>query len=164
MTDRRARQQSHSSRDEKTRAAATTFPTGRARGWHSRDSANYQQPMTLNNNFIINYGQPFNSSFRWRRRRFAGLNFNDWAPEMTGMHAHLRASAYRDKQHAARSANRLHSNNSAGAERTGLSFNLLREYENQVRDNFAKEAGLFAIIIAIGLVWPIAHVLNFFVR
>ena len=120
--------------------------------------------MTLNNNLIINYGQPLSSSLRRRPRRFAALNFNDRAPEMTAMHAHFRASAYRDKEHATRSANRLHSRNSATAKRTGLSFNLLREYENQVRDNFSTEAGLFAIIIAIGLVWPIAHVLNFFVR
>ena len=120
--------------------------------------------MTLNNNHIINYGEPFGSSFRRRRRRFAALSYNDRSPEVSAMRAHLRASAYPDNERAARSTDVLDRHDPAAVKRTGLSFNLLREYDNQVRDNFLKEAAVLAVVTAIGLVWPIAHILNSLVR
>jgi hypothetical protein len=80
------------------------------------------------------------------------------------MRAHLRASAYPEKESSGRSADVLDRHNPAAVKRTGLSFNLLRAYDNQVRDNFLKEAVVMAVVATIGMVWPIAHIFNSFVR
>jgi hypothetical protein len=48
--------------------------------------------------------------------------------------------------------------NSAGvaAMRKDSFFNFLREYDNQMRDNFTKEALLLAFIAALSI-WPVIH-------
>ena len=117
--------------------------------------------MNLNNHNddIIGYRDPIGSSVRRRRRHLTSALYNDRSPEVSAMNAHLRASAYRPgpTSHVAPSTG-------AAAMRSGLSLNLLREYDDQARENFSKEAVLFAIITAIGLVWPIGYTLAAMLR
>jgi hypothetical protein len=116
--------------------------------------------MNMNNhNNIIRYGEPFGRSSRRRIRRFAGIDYHDRSPETTAMNAHLRAAAYRDKE-APRNSAPDSNGGQAGAAGIGSLPNLLRQYDDQARDNFMKEAPLFAIITAIGFVWPMAHTMR----
>ena len=65
------------------------------------------------------------------------------------MNAHLRASAY-PQETAAKSP-------ASTAMTMGSFTKLLRDYDNQARDNFAKEVVLFAIIIISPFVWPVVQ-------
>jgi|tagenome__1003787_1003787.scaffolds.fasta_scaffold18404631_1 hypothetical protein len=116
--------------------------------------------MKLNNNDIINYGTPVSSSFGRRHRRFAALRFNDRSPEVSALHAHLRASAYAEKGHTCSSVDIFDRHNPAAVTGTGVSANLLREYDNEVSANFLREAMLFGVIAVIGLVVPIVHLIQ----
>ncbi len=105
-----------------------------------------------------NYREPFGTSFRRRRRAFAGVNYNDRSPEVAAMNAHLRASAYTEEDR--RSASRtdyLARGNGVPTIRPRTFPKLLREYNSQARDNFMTDAMLFTIIILAGLVWPAIH-------
>lgn len=106
----------------------------------------------------INYREPFGSSFRGRRRKFTGVNYNDRSPEAAAMNAHLRASAYSEENRSsARVADQVDRENGVAAKRPRAFFKLLREYNSQARDNFVTDAMLFTIIILAGLVWPAIH-------
>ena len=74
------------------------------------------------------------------------------------MTVHLRAAGYRHrKQTPAGGSPDLMSRNEARSSKA-LSFsNLLRDYDNQARNNFTREAVLFAIIVLIGILWPLAQ-------
>lgn len=74
------------------------------------------------------------------------------------MTAHLRASGYRDrKQTRAAPVDYLVDRSEARTMRP-LSFsNLLRDYDSQARKNFTKEAVLFAIIVVVGMMWPLVQ-------
>jgi len=73
------------------------------------------------------------------------------------MRAYLRASAYPEKGRSSRPATNHLDGAAAVTKRSGSFLNLLREYDNQARDNFAKEAVVFTIIIIAGLVWPVVQ-------
>ena len=105
-----------------------------------------------------NYGKPFNLSFRRKPRRFKRVNYSRHSPELLAMTAHLRASAYRDRrQRPAAGVDYDIERAEAPSIRT-LSFSsLLRDYDSQARNNFTKEALLFAIIVVIGMMWPIVQ-------
>jgi hypothetical protein len=77
------------------------------------------------------------------------------------MTAHLRASAYPErKQSPAADVDYLAGRGGSPTIRP-LSFsNLLRDYDSQARNNFTKEAVLFAIIIVTGMLWPIVQTLR----
>jgi hypothetical protein len=117
--------------------------------------------MNLNNRQeeTIRYREPFSTSFRRRQRQFTGVNYDDRSPKVVAMNAHLRASAYGQGRRSSRPTYDLD-----GAEvatiRTGSFPNLLREYNDQARDNFRREAVLFTIITAIGFVWPVAQTMH----
>jgi hypothetical protein len=107
--------------------------------------------MNLDNNHnFINYGEPFSSRLR-QRRRVAALSYNDRSAEVTAMNAHLRASAYPEGFDP----------KSAGSPSTpmGSFTKLMRDYDNQARDNFAKEVVLFAIIVMSPFIWPVLRAL-----
>ena len=117
--------------------------------------------MNLNNHRkeTIRYREPFSAFFRRRQRQFTGANYNNASPEVAAMNAHLRASAYRQRGRSSRPTYDLD-----GAEvatiRAGSFPNLLREYNDQARDNFKREAVLFTIITVIGFVWPVAQTMH----
>ena len=94
----------------------------------------------INQKNIIRYGEPFTRSFRRRNRGFTGANYNDRSPQVIAMNAHLRAAAYREGE--SRSSSAYDANGArVGAIETGSLPRLLRQYDNQARANFAKEAG-----------------------
>ena len=117
--------------------------------------------MNLNNHNddIIGYQDPIGSSVRRRRRHLTSALYNDRSPEVLAMNAHLRASAY-----ASRAATDVDLSDGATATRSGSFVNLMRQYDKQARDNFSKEATLFAIITAIAVVWPVVHTLSAILR
>ena len=87
----------------------------------------------------INYREPFGSSFRGRRRKFTGVNYNDRSPEAAAMNAHLRASAYSEENRSsARVADQVDRENGVAAKRPRAFFKLLRELQQpstgQLRD------------------------------
>ena len=116
--------------------------------------------MNINNQKnIIRYAEPFGRRFRRRNRGFSRVNYNDRSPQVIAMNAHLRAAAYREggaRSHSAYEADGAQ----AGAPKIGSLPGLLRQYDRQARDNFAKEALLFGIITAIGFVWPVVHTMR----
>jgi len=109
------------------------------------------------NNDIIGYADPIGSSVRRRRRHLTGALYNAYSPEVAAMNAHLRALAFRWSP-----TNRIDSGGAATVAKSGSLLNLMRQYQNQARDNFSHEAALFVIITAIALVWPIALAINVF--
>jgi hypothetical protein len=104
------------------------------------------------------YGKPFNLLFRRRPRRFKGVNYSLQSPELAAMAAHLRASGHPDrKQTPAAPVDNFGDRSEARTIRP-LSFsNLLRDYDSQARNNFTKEAVLFAIIVVTGMLWPLVQ-------
>lgn len=112
-----------------------------------------------NQKHIIRYGEPFSRRFRRRIRGFSGVNYNDRSPRVIAMNAHLRAAAYRQNESRPSSARETDGAQAAAIEMGSLP-GLLRQYDNQARDNFTKEALLFAIITATGFVWPLAHTMR----
>lgn len=77
------------------------------------------------------------------------------------MTAHLRASVYGERnQTPPPSMDCVDLCDEAAAIKPVSFLNLLREYDSQARDNFAKEAVVFTIIIALGMLWPIVHILR----
>lgn len=117
--------------------------------------------MNVNNNSnnIIAHRDPIGSSVRRRRRHLTAAVYNDRSLEISAMNAHLRASAY-----GVSPTHRLDLDDGAAVTRSGSFLNLMRQYDNQERDNFSHEAALFAIITGIAVVWPIAHALTVFLR
>lgn len=73
------------------------------------------------------------------------------------MTAHMRASRYR-AQKDREQKNRKHSPCAPGKARAILSLG--REYDAQARDNFVKEAVLFAVIIFVAIAWPLLESLR----
>jgi hypothetical protein len=86
------------------------------------------------------------------------LSYNDRSSEVAAMNAHLRASAYGEAQLERPSLPLPTLTNGAPRARHNIpSFlHLGREYDVQARDNFTKEAVLFALIVGLSL-WPIIH-------
>lgn len=116
--------------------------------------------MNINShNHIVSYGEPFSRRVRRRNRGFAGVNYNYRSPQVIAMNAHLRASAYCEDESRSSSAW-----NGDDAQVRALELHslpkLLRQYDNEARENFTKEALVFAIITAIGFVWPMAHTMR----
>ena len=105
------------------------------------------------------HNDPIGSSVRRRRRHLTSALYNDRSPEVLAMNAHLRASAY-----APRPTTDVDLSGGAAATRSGSFLNLMRQYDNQARDNFSKEAALFAIITAITVVWPVIHTFSAILR
>ena len=103
--------------------------------------------MNLNDNHTeyINYRDPVIS--RRKRRSFAWAPYNDRSAEVAAMKSHLRAAAY-SRRDSAR-AKRIKSARSL--------LNLSRAYDSQARDNFAKEAIAFAVIMIVAVAWPFIH-------
>ncbi len=111
------------------------------------------------NDDIIGYRDPIGSAVRRRRRHLITPLYNDRSPEVLAMNAHLCASAYSSRRTAD-----LGPREGAAAIRSSSFLNLMRQYDNQARDNFSKEAALFALITAIAVIWPVAHTLNAVLR
>lgn len=104
------------------------------------------------------YGKPFNLSFRRRPRRFRGVNYSLHSPEFASMTAHLRASAYRGRREAQAAGVDYAVDRAEALSTRPLSFsNLLRAYDSQARNNFTKEAVIFAIIVLTGMLWPMVQ-------
>ena len=110
---------------------------------------------------MIRYGDPLMGSGRRRRGGYPALNDNDRSPEVAAMNAHLRASVFRDQENRRQSRAAPRLTNGAALSRTGAGsfLHLAREYDLQARDKFAKEAVLFAFIVALAT-WPIIHALS----
>jgi len=108
---------------------------------------------------MIRYGDPLIAGRR-RKRGYPAINYNDRSPEVEAMNAHLRASAYSETARSSQpTANHL--DGAAAMPMRSRSFrNLLRDYDNQARDNFAKEAVFFTVIVSFGLLWPIVHIVR----
>ncbi len=109
------------------------------------------------NNNIVGYRDKFGASVRRRRRHLSAVVYNNRSPEMSAMNAHLRASLY-----GVSPMHRVHLGGGAAATRSGSLLNLMRQYDNQARGNFSREAAFFAIITGLAVVWPIAHALRVF--
>lgn len=117
--------------------------------------------MHLNNHEnIIRYPQLFSGLFRRRQRRFSGVDYSDRSAAITAMNAHLRASARSKAKRPSTRTDYLDAHGGVATRKSGSFLNLMRQYDNQARDNFSKEAILFAIITAIGVVWPIVYTLS----
>lgn len=102
------------------------------------------------------YGKSFNLSFRRRPRRFKSGQYNFRSPDLEAMTAYLRASGYRHRKPIPAAPVDLLARGEARSRPLSFS-NLLRDYDNQARNNFTKEAVLFAIIIVSGMLWPIVQ-------
>ena len=63
------------------------------------------------------------------------------------MNAHLRAAAYGRQELFPPAANK----------RARSFLNLSRQYDTQARENFAKEAVIFAVIVIVAVAWPFIH-------
>ena len=113
---------------------------------------------TNNHEQMIKYGDPLMSGGRRRRRRYPAINYNDRSPEVTAMNASLKASAYRDQSDRGQLESAFRLRNSAAFERDALpSFlHLGRQYDNQARDDFKREAIFFILISALSI-WSIIH-------
>ena len=124
-----------------------------------RNEAKRLMNLHNHNDDIIGYRDPIGSSVRRRRRYLTSALYNDRSPEVLAMNARFRASAY-----TSRATTDVDLSGGATATRSGSFLNLMRQYDNQARDNFSKEAALFAIITAIAVVWPVVHTLSAILR
>ena len=108
-------------------------------------------------NDIIGYRDPIGASVGRRRRHLTAAVYNNRSPEISAMNAHLRASAY-----AVSPVHHVHVGGGTAAVKSGSLLNLMRQYDNQARGNFSREAVFFVIITGLAVVWPIAHALRVF--
>jgi hypothetical protein len=109
-----------------------------------------------NNHDTIMHRHPLGVTSRLRRLGYSIIDYNDPAPHVRAMKAHLRASAY--EKHGSRPGENANANCGAGAINRARSFlDLSHEYDNQARSNFASEAAAFAIITAIAVAWPVIY-------
>jgi hypothetical protein len=86
-------------------------------------------------------------TFHRKRRGFPFPTYNDRSAEIVAMNAHLRAAAYGGESQMQPTGNK--------SARSLL--NLSREYDDQARDNFTKEAMIFALITIVAVAWPFIH-------
>ena len=107
---------------------------------------------------MIRYGDSPIAGGRRRRRGYRAANYQDLSPEATAMNAHLRAAAYgrQDLRRQLDTGPGLTNGAMALRNRTRSFLHLGRQYDIQARDNFASEAILFALIVALAA-WPIIH-------
>jgi hypothetical protein len=104
------------------------------------------------NNNMIGHRHPFGMTVQRKRSRRI-TSYNDRSPETGAMIAHLRAAAYRDRQAAQLGKVSAKWPRGSGERARGL-LNLGRQYDVQARDNFAKEAVLFCVILVFAVAWP----------
>jgi len=107
---------------------------------------------------MIRYGEPWISATRRKRHGFAVMDYNDRSPEVAAMNAHLRASAYDETKgrNESRPFSILTTGDAVARYRARSFLGLGRQYDTQARDNFVREAVLFALIATLA-VWPILH-------
>ena len=114
-----------------------------------------------NHENAVNYRHPFGVTTRRKTRGHRTLDYNGRSPETAAMKAHLRASTYRDRKAGETPATTSPSGfGYRSTSRARALFNLGREYDIQARDNFAKEAVFFGIIIFAALAWPLVQSLR----
>ena len=98
------------------------------------------------------------SATRRKRLGFGVVNYNDRSPEVAAMNAHLRASAYGEREDGTegRPVSSPTAEGVVARNRARSFLGLGREYDAQARDNFVREAVLLALIATLAA-WPILH-------
>jgi hypothetical protein len=108
-----------------------------------------------NNNEVVMYRHPFGATVRRGGRYYQVLNHNDRSTDSGVRIAHLRAAAYRDRKSKASSTRSQPENAGRSAQDARGLVALGREYDVQARDNFAREAILFCVIVVCAVAWPV---------
>jgi hypothetical protein len=109
-----------------------------------------------NNDEVVMYRHPFGATVRRKGRYYQVINYNDRSTDSGVRIAHLRAAAYRDRKQSKASPTRSQPKRAGRSAQHARGFLALgREYDIQARDNFAKEALLFCVIVVGGVAWPV---------
>ena len=105
---------------------------------------------------MTRYGNPLMGG-GWRQRRgYPAINYNDRSPEVGAMNAQLRASAYPDLggETDLEPASRLTNGAAVVSHRMKSFLHLGHQYDTKARDNFVREAILFALLVTLSA-WAI---------
>jgi proline racemase len=105
-----------------------------------------------NNNDMVGYRHPFGMTVR-RKSACRAANDDHRFLATPATTAHLRATAYRDDEAPRSGGDARKSARLSSQQARGL-LHLGRQYDVQARDNFAKEAVLFSLIIVVAVAWP----------
>jgi hypothetical protein len=109
-----------------------------------------------NNDEVVMYRHPFGATVRRGGRYYQVIHYNDRSTDSGVRIAHLRAAAYRDRKESQASRMRSQPKTAGRSARHARGFLTLgREYDIQARDNFAREALLFCVIVVGALAWPV---------
>src|SRR3954469_2281643 len=107
----------------------------------------------INHDDIV-YRYPLGLTTRPSRGGYRVAKFNDRSPEHRALLSHLRATAHPGKNRSGAEQLRPAPNLRAVDGARGL-LRLGRQYDLQARDNFAKEAVLFGLIVLGAAAWPV---------
>lgn len=116
-----------------------------------------------NNDDTVMYRNPFGMTVRRKGRYYQVINYNDRSSDSGVMIAHLRAAVHRArKQEKASLTGAQPKRASRSLQHARGLLNLGRQYDVQARDNFAKEAVLFCVILIVAVAWPAVESLKVF--
>ena len=98
---------------------------------------------------------PFGVITQPRRRRHRAVNFNNRSPGYRAMMARLRSARYATNRAVNLPATPARGSDSR-VSRVQPFLNLRRNYDVQARNNFVRDAFLFAVIVAMSA-WAVVH-------
>jgi hypothetical protein len=107
-----------------------------------------------NNDDIIMHRHPFGMTNQQKRSARRITNCEGGAGETGPIIARLRAKAYRYRKRKTRLAEGPTKWAGGSSQHARGLLDLGRQYDVQARDNFAKEAILFCVIIVVAVAWP----------
>ena len=119
--------------------------------FRATDEKKFMKQTNYHNEEMTRYRDPLMGGGWHKRSGYPAINYNDRSPEVGAMNAHLRASAYAEQEgrRQVEPASRLTNGVAVACNRMRSFLHLGRQYDTKARDNFVREAIIFALLVTL---------------